>query len=224
MKQTENSLEYFIYFILPIIILMLGLVGNVFGIFLLSTSKQLTQIGPVNMYRYLLLVDCIFLIIFTANNYFLIGFSNGFSLLNAFTCKMYQFTVHITTTLSKFCLIYILIERFLAIQFPVESNCLRKQSYQLVYFIVVTVIDCLYFMPVPFFFTIQYQTQQLNSDNSTATYCNPTPDRKLTMQLLTFVSETAIPAVLIVLFTVVLIYIEKSAVNFLYSLAINGQK
>ena len=169
MKQTENSFEFFVYFVLPIIFLALGLFVNILGMLLLTTSKRLAQVGPVNTYCYLLLVDCIFLATIIVNNYFLNGFSIGFSLLNDFTCQIYRYTLHVTGTLSKFCLVYILVERYLAIKFPVESNCFRAKTFQLVYHIAITAINCIYFMPVLFYFSIQHQT--LTSSNSTVKFC-----------------------------------------------------
>ena len=143
------------------------------------------------------------------DNFLVNGFSIGFSLLNDFTCKIYKYTAHLTATVSKFSLIYILIERYLAIKYPVESNYLRKQSFQLVYQILVTVIGCIYYTPVLVFFKIQNQTSSDNSTNAAAaavSFCDPIPDKKLTMQLLSFVNEVAIPAVLIVIFSIVLIF------------------
>ena len=150
MKQTESSLEYFIIFILPIIFLALGLLGNIFGMVLLKTSKRLIPIGPVNTYRYLLLAECVNLVMVIVNNYLMYGFSIGFSSLNETACKIYKYTVHSFGSLSKFCLIYILIERYLAIKFPVESNFLRSKGTQLVYYIAITVTSCIYYMPALF--------------------------------------------------------------------------
>ena len=207
MKKTEENYEFFIFFILPVIILVLGLFGNVLGMLLITTSKRLAQIGPVNTYHFLLLADCVFLVMLATDNYLVNGFSIGFSLLHDSTCKIYKYTAHVIASLSRFCLIYILIERYLAIKFPVESNCLRTKTTQLVYHITVTVIACIYYIPVLVYFKIQHQ---ISSNNSTAvaaaaaaSFCDPTPDKKLTMQLLTLVSKVAIPAVLILVFSIV---------------------
>ena len=116
MKQTENNFEFFIYFILPIIILAFELFGNVLGLVLLTASKRLVQIGPVNTYRYLLAVDCITLVLIIVNNYSVNGFLVGFSLLHDYTCAIYKYVLHVISTLSKMCLLYILIERYLAVK------------------------------------------------------------------------------------------------------------
>ena len=70
------------------------------------------------------------------------------------------------------------------------------------------VIGCIYYTPVLVFFKIQNPTPSDNSTNAAAAvpYCDPIPDKKLTMQLLSFVNEVAIPAVLIVIFSIVLIF------------------
>ena len=138
MKLTEakNNAEFVVYFVLPPLILLLGLVGNITSVVILTKSKKLNQIGPVCSYKYLFVTDTLTLLLTLTNNYFSYGFSMTFSLLNDFTCKVYKYSANLFASLSTFILLYILVERFLAIKFPVESNLLRGKKYQSVYFVV----------------------------------------------------------------------------------------
>ena len=52
--------KYFLYSIFPPMILTIGLVGNLLGLLVL-TRKRLAKIGPRNIYRYLFLMDSIYL-------------------------------------------------------------------------------------------------------------------------------------------------------------------
>ena len=207
MRKTENSFEYFVYFIFPIVIFVLGLIGNIVGLFLAKT-KKLSQIGPVNTYRYLLLNDCIHLTIVSLNYYFVNGFSFGFSLLSDLTCKFYKYTAHVTGSNAKLFLIYILIERYLAVKFPVESNQFRSKKYQLVYLISVTVINSIYYIPSWFSFSIEHH---ILGENSTTVICGLIQDKRLTIQFLVFSAEIVIPSIVILIYSAVLIFtIRKS--------------
>ena len=61
MRSTDNNFEYFVHFIFPVIILVFGLLGNLFGL-KVSTRNKLIKIGPLKIYQYLFLIDSIYFI------------------------------------------------------------------------------------------------------------------------------------------------------------------
>ena len=56
-----NSFEYFSYYIFPILILVIGLVGNYLGYKTIKRPKML-EIGPRNTYKFLFIMDAIYLV------------------------------------------------------------------------------------------------------------------------------------------------------------------
>jgi len=217
MKAINYDFDFFIYHIVPIMILVLGLIGNLTGILILTKHKSLDQIGPVDSYRQLFLTDSISLALILINNYLKTGFSFSFSLLNVFTCKVYKFSASLVSSFSSFILLYILVERFLALKHPVENNFLRKKKCQMAYFVAITLINIVFLLPTLFYHSIQ--TKVLNT-NVTVKICDLVDDSKTVVKSFLFISRTFIPFVLIVLFTILLIYTiikSKSRLSTFYS-------
>lgn len=136
-------------------------------------------------------------------NYFLISFSSGFSLLNDFTCKAYKYTANLFGSLSTLILLYILAERFLSIKFPVESNLLRKKKCQLIYFLSMVVVNSVYFIPTLVYHSIQ---TKISDDNSRVEICELSDDTKIPISFFLFISRTIVPLILMATFSMLLIY------------------
>ena len=101
------------------------------------------------MYMYLFVIDlaCLFIIL---NNHLIQTYDTGFQLLSRFTCKLYMYFAYTFSPLSPMILIYILVERYLSIKYPVESNLLRNKKCQLIYISSIIFINILYFSYIPF--------------------------------------------------------------------------
>ena len=111
MKNTENNmLEQFVYFILPYMIIIFGLIGNLLGLVSLAKRKQAdSEIGPIHMYRFLFIIDSVVLITFI-NVTMERVYSIGLVYFHFFFCKLLIFFTLSLCSLSSFVLIYILIE------------------------------------------------------------------------------------------------------------------
>ena len=136
MIATENMFEQFIVYTLPKIIIGFGLIGNLLGLVtLMKRYQQLARgIGPIYIYRFLFINESIVLILFI-DGYLDRVYSTGPSLFSSITCKMSIFLTFSLCSLSSFFLIYILFERYLAINFPVDgyplSNSFKKRNHKL---------------------------------------------------------------------------------------------
>ena len=60
-KMFINPLEIVVYYALPLIILIIGLVGNIFALIILK-DKKLEKIGPIFIYRMMFAIDTLFLL------------------------------------------------------------------------------------------------------------------------------------------------------------------
>jgi hypothetical protein len=199
-SDTENMFEQFVFFIMPFLIIFFGLIGNLLGLLTLRKRKQEnSQIGPIQMYRFLFITDSINLISF-------IGYSMGIYLYSSFSCKFLFYLSVLFYSLSSLILIYILIENYLSIKYPVESNLLRKNKPQFIYTVIVFIINLIYFLPV--FLNLNIIELESTISNNNITKSRLTCDiesNKNEISILAFINRILLPLILIIFFSTILI-------------------
>jgi hypothetical protein len=195
---SESTFNWFVVYILPLLILCFGLIGNLMGIIVLLCKKMI-EIGPINVYRYIFIFDSVYLL--TLFNYYLNNaFSIGIFFKFNITCKIFYYFVCSFSSISSLLLIYILIERYLSITYPVESNLLRSNKIQFAYLIIIIVLNLIYFSPVLYYY---HSTVILNS---TINDCSRDSNGENLISYLTFISRILLPLFLIILFSIILVY------------------
>ena len=120
--------EYFINMILPALILLFGLFGNIIGLVALS-RKNLTKIGPVHVYRLLLTIDSVFLNL-VVQKYLQFGFNIPVNKISSLICKITSYFNYSLDGISPMLLVYISIDRFIFIKF--SNKTLRKSYLQVI--------------------------------------------------------------------------------------------
>jgi len=209
---------------MPLMIIFFGLIGNLFGLVTLGKCKQEdSEIGPIQMYRFLFITDSIILLSFI-NFSMDKGYSMGLYLFSSFSCKLF-FSVTVSLySLSTFILIYILIESYLTIRYPVESNLIRKNKSQFIYLIIILIVNFIYFSPVYSNLNIIELNSTINSDNNiTIIRFKQTCDiesNKNEISILAFINRILLPLILIIFFSTILIYkisTSKERINTFYS-------
>jgi hypothetical protein len=221
MRITENMFEQFVYFIMPFMIIFLGLIGNLLGLVTLGKRKQAdSEIGPIHMYRFLFIIDSIILFSFQI----LIideAYSIGIFLLSIFSCKLFIYLSFALCSLSSFNLIYILIESYLSIKYPVESNLLRKNKPQFIYTTVIYIINLIYFLPIFLISGIIQVHPRITNNNETFNLtCTFKTTEEHGVQALIFINRILLPLFLIIFFSTILIhkiYTSTSRMNTFYS-------
>jgi len=138
------------------------------------------------------------------NNHLVLSFEIGFQVFSRLTCKMYMYFAFTFSPLTHMVLIYILVERYLSIKYPVESNLLRNKKSQLIYILVVIGLNVLYFMYVPL---ISDLTKDKLSNNTAAnrTFCRIVRSKMLSTNF-SFFSRIFVPFTFVVIFSIVLIF------------------
>jgi hypothetical protein len=210
--------EQFVYFIMPFMIIFFGLIGNLLGLLTLRKRKQQdSEIGPIHMYRFLFITDSINLLSFI-NLIMDKGYSMGIYLLSNFSCKLFIYLSISFYSLSSFILIYILVESYLSIKYPVESNLLRKNKPQFIYSTIIFIINLIYFLPL----ISSYNIIELNltiSDAKSQLTCD-IDSNKNEISVLMFINRILLPLILILFFSAILIYkilTIKERMNTFYS-------
>jgi hypothetical protein len=114
MNTKKDFQDYFVYYVLPIIIFTLGLCGNIIGFIVLIKRKKLLSNGTRKMYIYLFLIDTIYLIGLLID-YIEISLGYTLSAYSNLTCKLSTFLKYSLANISPMILVYISIERYIDI-------------------------------------------------------------------------------------------------------------
>ena len=134
------------------------------------------------------------------------GYSTGIYLFSSFSCKLFVYLSISFYSLSSLILIYILIESYLSIKYPVESNLLRKNRPQFIYTIIVFIINLIYFLPVFLNFNIIESTITGNNNNNTRSKLTcDIESNKNEISILASINRILLPLILIMLFSTILI-------------------
>ena len=129
----KNDFQFFVKYIFPILIIVLGTVDNIFGLLVLN-KKKLKKIGPVEMYKYLFIVGIVnFPKILQC---YLHNFGIYFENTSVMACRLTSYFWYITDPLSPMILVYISIERFILIKYPNKRLILNKKMNQYIYMII----------------------------------------------------------------------------------------
>lgn len=207
-------LEIVIHYFFAPISLVFSFIGNILGIFVMN-RKELIKIGPIKMYQYLFIANLIFSL-FILDNYLLYTHGIGFSIISNITCKLYRFIVYPIMSLTPLIMVYIVLERYLSIKFPVESNFLRKNNIQFIYILTIIIFDFIIFSYLPFVSEIEItnRTNSYNNITIETKSCEIISNYKVFSYLITCLICGLIPFSLILIFSILLVYkILKSKSN-----------
>jgi len=139
-------------------------------------------------------------------------YSTGPYFFTDFSCNLLFYLTISLTSLSSFILIYILIESYLSIKYPVESNLLKKKKPQFIYTITIFIFNLIYYLPVFFHYKLIQEPSNINNNNNinNATIsdltCTVEPDEKHKIEILAFINRILLPLILILFFSTTLIY------------------
>ncbi len=147
--MTEEILPifaYFVYFISPPLILLIGLTGNTLGV-IAFVNKKLSNVGPCIIYLSLFLSDTFYILqlaVFYLQSPFLIDST----VISQFSCKLFYYLNYLGSLPSPWLLVYISIEKCISIIQPKKRFILKKPLYQYTYIFIVYSFGCLFYVYV----------------------------------------------------------------------------
>ena len=182
------------------ILIMLGTFGNIFGT-IISTKKNLINLGPQSIYICMFIFDCVnFSLIIQP--YLLDEFNIDLQTISNVACKSYWYVNYAFATISPMMNIYISIDRFISITYPTYKFFLRKKNIQIVFMMVVIVFNMVIYPPAGMF----HGVQMINETNSSYVVCDFIDFYWLTVVgYLDLANRVIIPCFLMVLFSVLII-------------------
>jgi hypothetical protein len=195
-----NSFDYFSNYIFPPLIFSFGLIGNLIGFKVMQRPKML-EIGPRNMYKYLFIIDTIYLVQIIVTNLQL-SYNIDITLLSNSACKLWNYLTYSLDAQSVMLLVYISIDRYVSIKVPALRYFLRKRNNQLIYFIFIFMLNLLYYLPVAYDYTLT-TTNDTSYNNVSVCDFNSEYSQNL-ISFMDFVNLIIIPSFLIVLFSILL--------------------
>lgn len=199
MKKIETAYEYFIYYAFVPIIWIVGLFGNTMGFIVLHRIKMKIK----NMYQYIFSIDTISLILLS-NTYVIETFDLNLVAYSSLVCKVYTYLTYVLGSLSPMILVYILIERYLSIRYPVESNLLRENKLQIGYLVFMFILNSFYYILAPLYYDIRYESD-LNA-TSTKAICNiDNKEQRSTLSYFLFINRILLPFGLMITVSILLV-------------------
>ena len=122
-----EKIDFFIFYIMPVLVLVFGWIGNLAGLFTIF-KKDLSKLGPVLMYRILLVVDSICL--FQVFTFYLIVFEIKTLMASQLACKLLIYIPISICLLSPYILVYISIERYISIKYFLQIVFFLIQTHR----------------------------------------------------------------------------------------------
>lgn len=145
--KTESNFEFFVHYIFPPLVLIVGLVGNTLGILTLL-RKRLVSFPSRFMFCCLFLFDSIYLINMLVN-YLEVAFGMMITISSSFSCKIQNYFSYSLATISPMILVFISSERYLEIKHPIKQFMFRKKKIQLIYLSVILFFNVFFYLPFP---------------------------------------------------------------------------
>lgn len=213
--NPKNDVEYLVYFIIPTIIFLIGIIGNILGLIVLK-CKKLSKIGPIRTFRFLFVMDTIYLLSVLKTNLEIV-YEIDLLLISEKWCKGFTYFLNSTASIPPMLLVYISIERFVSIKHPAKSYLLRNKTRQNGYLIVVVLFNFLFYLPILYLYELKYINRSFNgSTDSNDQILEPVctfADSGNVIFIMIFTNRIFLPFVMMFTATVLLIHTIFSSRN-----------
>jgi hypothetical protein len=154
--------DFFSNYLFPPLILCFGLIGNFLGFKTMLRPKML-EIGPRNTYKFLFIMDAIYLVQIIGTNLQL-TYSTDISTISKITCKLWVYFTYSLDSPSSMLLVYISIDRYVSIKMPAQRFFMRKRNNQFIYFMFIFMFNLVYYLPVAYNYSLIETNETLSCD------------------------------------------------------------
>jgi hypothetical protein len=192
---------YLSTFTAKFVILFFGLLGNTIGIIVFSRKSIEKKIKTKLIYQVILFINSLFLFSQVFQDTF-DSFEIRLHRMSIIACKLRGFWNFAIGPLTKWYLIYITIERFLAIKFQ-NFKLFQEKRFQKIIIIAVIIYTFLLYSP----YAIFYDIFTIKSQNTTGIRCRIEDNNiRSIMASVDTVNSTLLPFIMISVFSLLLIY------------------
>lgn len=212
-----NSEGNWIFLAYVLCITALGLFGHTFGV-VSSFRKSMATMGPMHIFRCLFIFDLILLLILSEYLFYKI-FLVDVKIMSSWACRLLRYESFQANSISSLMHVYITLERFLSMKYPVESNLLKKRTTQLIFIFVSIGISSVFYLPIYFHhevLSIQIVENGVTF-NKTLCYFADNQSKKI-ISIFAFINRIFLPVILFISFSFLLVCKIKTARSRVYML------
>ena len=204
-----DGFNFFVLEIFPVAVLLVGLIGNISGLIVLSDSR-LNKIQTRNIYIFLFTFDTLYLLQLIII-YMQFGYDSNYNLTikSSLFCKIFNYLNYSMATISPYMIIFLSFERWVTVSHPTKRNLVLNSRNQTYYLIGI----CVYLGSFYFVYPFYYDVVSISTDNTTILLsCNFIDTNSQTiLSFLYLVNSTLLPFLLMIIFSLFLIsFIFKS--------------
>lgn len=205
--SRHEGIDYFVYILFPLLVLVFGLVGNFAGFFLMSRSK-LVKLTTRNVYRFLFCTDTSILIqILVA--YMQLSIEIDPTVTSNLFCKIFSFFNYALGPISSLLIVYISCERYISVKSLNGNSLLTNVYIQALYLAAVLAFNFLYYLGIAFYFEVQetFVNSTNGSDIQNIEFC--TFIDVFSLQLYSYmdlVNRAMVPFLLMIISSIMLTY------------------
>jgi len=200
-----NALDWFVNYLMGPLVLVTGLVGNMTAVVVFFKGKNIQKIGPVLIYKILFIYDIFYIlqILF----YILFEYEIYIINLSKLSCKLFYYFSYQGDSISPMLLVYISVEKYIAIAFPTKRSILARKTNQIIYFIGLFIYCSVYAIIIPYTYDLlEYNQTDSNGINSSYIFCGYINyEAQLTATLVDNINREIIPGLLMIVFSCLLL-------------------
>lgn len=180
------------------LILILGLFGNIVG-YNVFRKKELVNFPAREFYIVLSFIDTTS---FTLPMFqdLLLDLKIDIALINEFSCKFFSFTDYTTAPISAWMIVYISVDRYIAVRFP-QNILIKKASFQRLFIFLIIISNALFYSPSIYYIRL------VSKDNFSYECKFIDEESKKFMNTMSLVNSTLLPFVFMLIFSILLIHI-----------------
>lgn len=195
-------MDFFILCILPVILLSLGLIGNLFSVLFLFKGNSNAINLPNALFKFLFLIDTIYLMLFF--NLILTHYEINLNILSSVSCKVIMYLNGCFTLLSPLVVVYLSTYKLFCIKKSTnKTRYLASTQNQLIFLVLLLVFNLVFYVPV-----ILEVDLIINLDSPNTTKCDfINPNSKQTILFIDLVCRTVLPITSMFACTLALIYL-----------------
>ena len=200
---SKSEMEYSVYFVIPSMIFVFGLFGNILGLVVLK-CKKLKKIGPVYIYRFLFITDTVYLLSILKTNVEVL-YNVDLLVTSYLWCKFFTYCLNAVASIPPMLLVYISIERFLSIKHIEKSHFLKNKNSQYAYFVCVVCFNFVFYFPVLIIYDLNETPVQYNNMTIIEKMCTFADSGNILFGMI-FTNRIFLPFLLMFTATVLLIH------------------
>ena len=196
-------MNFFLKWILRILLLIIALIGNLIGILIFSRKSFRKKIKSYLFYILVASIDSIY-IIYAILKDLLSNLEIKLVLFSKDSCKIIYYLNYSIGPISAWILVFISIEKYISIRYP-KFIFIYELNLQIILMLLILFFNLAYYLPITFFTNIYYDFDNLTNITRVSCHLIKKEDYAV-INLIDFFNSTLIPFIFMVIFSTLLIH------------------